>query len=107
MIISKNNDIEMVRGNSESFTVSFSVRPLAPGDIIEFTVRTPIFDQLKIHKKITEFTDGKAVVELIPEDTKDLFIQNYNYDVRLTDVDGIITTIIECANFKIKKDVTR
>lgn len=100
-------DIIMTRGDSESITVAVINRPLVDGDIIELTVRKcPEAKAKEIYKKVDTFDDGKAVIEIAPEDTEKMCFGDYVYDVQLTMADGTVTTIIKPSAFVIGKEVT-
>lgn len=108
-------DAEMVRGN----TGTFSVRPkingeiaLKDGDYLYFTVRrikalaneAPI-----ITKTISTFEDGRADIVITPEDTKNLDLGNYIYDLVMERSDGSIDSLIpggrDTAYFCLKRGV--
>lgn len=105
-------NISMIRGDSESITVSCSdtngnIIPLIGGDKIYFTVKEDEYRTEKIFQKvITEFTDGKAIINILPTDTKDLRFKTYKYDVQLNRGDGYVKTIIPVSNFEILAEVT-
>jgi len=105
-------NMSMIRGDSESITVSCSdtngnIIPLISGDKIYFTVKEDEYRTEKIFQKIiTEFTDGKAIINILPTDTKDLKFKTYKYDVQLNRGDGYVKTIIPVSNFTILSEVT-
>jgi len=108
----KGKDITMIRGDSEVMTVSCVdtdgvAIPLVTGDIIYFTVKQSTGTLTKeLQKVITEFTDGKAIIEIIPSDTKLLNFRQYVYDIQLTKANGTVTTIIPSSKFTIEPEVT-
>ena len=107
MLIDQKNNITMTRGDSESITVICEERPFAEGDKITMTVKeTEYKKEILFHKNVTEFEDGKAVIEIAPEDTKNLYFAAYVYDIQLTGADGTVTTIIKPAIFELMKEVT-
>lgn len=111
-MIVQGTNLSMIRGDSESITVSLtdeqgSSTPLIDGDTIYFTVKTTVHTTSKILQKVvTLFEDGVAYIEITPEDTKSLIFRDYVYDVQLTRADGTIMTIIPPSKFTIKGEVT-
>lgn len=104
-------NINMVRGDSESITVSLQkdngVVPFNQGDTVYFTVKQSSSTEEKILQKvITEFDEGNCIIEIAPNDTKDLEFISYVYDIQLTDYNGKVTTIIPCSKFAISEEVT-
>lgn len=108
----KKTNIFMTRGDSESIEVSLendlgSLVPLETGDTIYFTVKiSPSSEEIFLQKIITDFPDGKALIEIKPEDTKDLNFMTYMYDLQYTKSDGQVTTIIPPSEFTITEEVT-
>lgn len=104
--------ISMIRGDSESIIVSCKDSngnpvPFKEGDTVYFTVKETVNTEVKmLQKVITEFEDGKAIIDIKPEDTKHFRFQNYVYDIQLTRADGTVTTIIPPSKFKVKGEVT-
>lgn len=99
--------ISMTRGDSETITVSCEARPFVTGDILTFTVRKTVFEKKKIVKEVTEFTEeGKAIIEIKPEDTNGLGFGGYVYDIQLEDESGTVTTIIKPSRFVVEQEVT-
>ena len=105
-------DITMVRGDSESITVSCknpdgSVHPFEAGDMVYFTVKKDAYREETILQKIaTDFTDGRAMMMIDPEDTRRLDFDVYKYDVQLTTASGRVTTIIPMSNFRATEEIT-
>lgn len=107
------NEIYITRGDSESFEVSlFDMvddvkRELIEGeDVVYFTVKTSTQTMKKTFQKIiNEFQDGKAIVNIDPEDTKELRYGNYYYDVQLI-TNGSVKTVIPPAMFVVQHEVT-
>jgi GH15 family glucan-1,4-alpha-glucosidase len=111
-MIVKGNSMSMTRGDSESFTVSYTDAlgvniPLVVGDTIYFTVKENITTLVKILQKIiTEFDSGTAVVEIDHIDTEAILYGNYYYDVQLTTAAGKVKTIIIPSKFSITGEIT-
>lgn len=103
--------ISMTRGDSETITVSIRKDgediPLVAGDTVYFTVKNDANTEDKVLQKVvTEFDDGKAIIEILPGDTKHLPFTEFVYDVQLTKTDGGITTIIKPSKFIVGEEVT-
>jgi len=111
MIVDGKN-ISMIRGDSETITLSCvdinGIQiSLVAGDTVYFTVKENEYMTVKIFQKIiTSFTDGKAIINIIPTDTKELKFKTYKYDVQLSRADGTVTTIIPPSLFSIEGEVT-
>lgn len=98
-------NIYMTRGDSESIGVTITGCELKPGDVLEFTVRRFIGSDIVLYKKVTDFTDGKAIIAIMPEDTERLKFGKYVYDIQLT-VSGAVKTVIKPSTFMIGTEVT-
>jgi len=107
-------DIYMTRGDTETITLTVydaeeKTIPFsnANNDIVYFTVKTST--QTSVHtfqKEITTFTpEGEAIVEIVPNDTKDLRYGDYVYDVQINK-NGNVTTVIKPSKFVIQEEVT-
>ena len=71
------------------------------GDVVYFTVNTELEKENPVlQKKITEFTNGKAIIHLTSKET-DLKIGNYLYDIEVDTADGRVDTIVGPAKFKV------
>lgn len=105
-------DLAMIRGDSESITLSLkdgeTVISFVPGDTVYFTVkRSAIVDDIALQKIVTEFNeDGNCIIEISPDDTKNLEFRRYVYDIQLNRFDGTVTTIVPCSKFVVLKEVT-
>lgn len=104
-------DIYMVRGDTRVFTLRLYDQmqkiELSSGDTIYFTVKKSIYTpEITIEKVITTFEDNEAIIEILPEDTKELEYGDYVYDIQWTDVNESITTLVEASKFVIKGEVT-
>lgn len=105
MIVNGTN-LKMTRGDSERIAVSLTGYTLQEGDVVEFTVRQTIYsDKPVLYKKITEFSDNTAYINILPEDTEHLRFGKYVYDVQLT-FNGAVKTIIKPSTFTIGEEVT-
>ena len=104
-------DLAMIRGDSESITLSLkegnAVISFVTGDTVYFTVkRSPIVDEIALQKIVTEFHDGKALVDIFPADTKTLPIGRYVYDIQITFANGTVKTVVGPATLEIAAEVT-
>lgn len=107
MRIDSNNNIRMTRGDSESITVSCEQLPFEDGDEVRLTVRKSKYNGEKVIEKIvTEFVEGKAIIEIQPADTSHMGFREYIYDIQLTRADGAVTTIIKPAKFYTELEVS-
>lgn len=106
------SNLTMIRGDSESIVLSLKrddvIIPFNQGDTVYFTVkRRYSTEDITLQKIITEFNeDGNCIIEIEPEDTKELEFRSYVYDIQLTDSNGRVTTIIPCSKFVIAEEVT-
>lgn len=105
-------NITMIRGDTEIIKVSCKDAqgvnvPFKDGDTLYFTVKTSVSTEEKVMQKvITEFSDGVAYINILPEDTKSMSFGTYYYDIQLTRADGTVKTIIPPSKFIIKGEVT-
>ena len=111
--ISKNVvNLYMIRGDSEGITVSCTdqdgnVIPLVDGDTIYLTVKLNTGTDVKLMHKIgTNFVDNKAVIEILPSDTRELAYKSYKYDIQLVDHNGRVTTVIAPSLFTVEPEIT-
>lgn len=107
------NSIFMTRGDSETITVSLQDSagvdvPLTAGDTIYFTVKPDTqTDEKILQKVVTSFTDGKAIIAIVPSDTKHLPAPiELMYDVQLSKADGSVITIVKPSKFVVEGEVT-
>lgn len=103
-------NLSMIRGDTESIVVSCikDNRPyIEDGDIIYFTVKKSVKTEEKLLQKIiTIFKDDKALIEIEPQDTKELKYGKYVYDIQLTKFNGEVKTLVHPSNFEIEGEVT-
>lgn len=102
--------LSMIRGDTEVIAVS-CIKDNEPyiqdGDTVYFTVKKSVNTEEKILQKvITVFSDNKALIEIEPEDTKDLAYGRYKYDVQLTKFNGEVKTLVEPSSFIVEGEVT-
>lgn len=102
----KRYHIAMVRGDYESIGINLTEYTPADGDFVELTVRqTPLSDVL-IYKKVTDFAEGRALIEFLPDDTEPLAFGRYVYDIQLTYSGGKPKTIVKLSDFVLEKEST-
>ena len=104
-------NISMIRGDTENIEISMTLNDevvaFVTGDTVYFTVKTSPDTIVKTFQKtVTSFVGGKAQITISNADTKDLAYGNYYYDVQVTQVGGIVTTIIQPSIFTIASEVT-
>lgn len=110
-MIVNGTDLSMMRGDSDTLTVSCmegeAPRPFIPGDTVDLTIKYSTADERPVLRlTATEFAGGNAVFAFAPEATKGLLSGDYVYDVQLTAADGRVCTIIEPSGFVLRGDVT-
>lgn len=105
-------NISMIRGDTEIIKVSCKDAqgvdvPFNNGDTLYFTVKSSVDTEgKKLQKVITEFPDGIAYINILPDDTKLMNFRDYYYDIQLTRANGTVKTIIPPSIFTIKGEVT-
>lgn len=108
----KYNNIEITRGDTEFIDISLidnkgNFIPFEIGDIVYMTVKEDILQaEFKFQKIVKDFDEGVAHILISPHDTKSLDFKDYIYDVQVTDKNGIISTIVKPAIFRIGGEVT-
>lgn len=121
IMIVNGNDIEMIRGDSETIGLTFrheakegqekgDLVEFEEGDILYFTVKRSVNTETRaIQKKIDLFTNsenGEVNISINPEDTSHLDYGNYVYDMQFSKHDGTVKTIIPPSDFIIGGEVT-
>lgn len=106
------NDIYLIRGDSGFLSVSVieNDTPILfkVGDRIFFTIKTSTETPVKILQKIIEVNADTTdiSIEIKPEDTKDLRVKKYFYDIQYNKVSGEVYTIVPPSSFILKPEVT-
>lgn len=98
-------NLSMTRGDSESISVTISGYDIQTGDFLEMTVRQRHASPVVLYKKVTEFSENKALISIMPEETSDLSIGDYVYDLQLT-FGGAVKTIVKPSKFTLEEEVT-
>lgn len=106
----KRQTLSMTRGDNASFDIVMrlgdTIKDFEEGDTVYFTVKKDLDSEKELQKVITTFDEGKAVVEVLPKDTKEMVFGKYTYDIQLTDKHGVVTTIIKPNVFILEGEVT-
>lgn len=98
--------ITMVVKDTGTLTLSIKNYVLDSGDEVIMSIdkerenKNPL-----IQKRVTEFTDGKAVITLTAEDT-DVNPGDYYYDIQVNTADGRVDTVVGPAKFKFEGGMT-
>lgn len=97
----------MIRGDSECLRVSCD-NGFQEGDVVALQVRQSASDDEALVTKIVDtFDDGKALINLLPEDTACIDPGKYKYDIEVHWANGTVKTIVEKSDFVLREDVTR
>lgn len=105
-------NLSMIRGDSESITVSCTnedgtVRALITGETLYFTVKLNTATNNKlIQKVITIFDGGSAIIEITHQDTNLLDYKSYKYDIQLVDINSRVITLVPPSLFTIEPEIT-
>lgn len=113
-MIINGTDLKMVRGDTEVLTVSCKdeagmALSFVAGDEIYLTVKNHINDKTYVfQKKVTNFTEGAAVITIDPIDTQNMRISpNSVYDIQwFKALDSSVRTIVLPSKFILIEDVT-
>lgn len=105
----------LIRGDTDSFSVEMQTDTdppvkidLLPGDTVYFTVKkSPDVEDIVFQKVITEFVDGRAEIFISHDDTKDLLVKTYYYDIQINrSGNSFVKTVIPPSKFVLEKEVT-
>jgi hypothetical protein len=106
-------NLTITRGDSESLTIrcidkaTKEVIPFQTGDTLYFTVKTSTGTSVKsLQKVITLFSNGIAIIDILPEDTQNLKGGTYVYDIQWNKQSGQVKSIVKTSKFIIDEDVT-
>lgn len=112
-IISDNNEIDMVQGDTGVINLNLANYHLSNGDRVRFALTTKKMNSttniytgskplLIVEKLITSFeSDGTARIVLYPKDTLELAPGKYFYEIQITTKTGVVDTIIQATKFTI------
>ena len=109
MKVAYNNTLSILRGDSDSIVLNVTKEgvqvPFIDGDAVHFTVKTSFDSTTKlIHKIVSSFPEGKAVIALEPSDTNNLSFRPYKYDLKVVRNTGVVTTF-SVGNFVLEQGV--
>lgn len=100
-------NFSMIRGDSECLRVSCD-NGFQEGDVVAMQVRENASDDEALLTRIVDtFDDGKALINILPEDTAEVEPGKYKYDIEVRWSTGLRKTIIEKSDFVLREDVTR
>lgn len=97
-------NIELTRGDSFSFTMTFTGRTLPVGTQALFTLKKRVKDDTAVIEKTVGVTNNVAAVRLVPADTAELATGTYFWDMRvlIPGDDGTeVRTPMEYATFQL------
>ena len=97
-------NMELTRGDSFAFAMTFTGRTLPVGTQALFTVKKRVKDDLPVIEKTVRVTDNRAAVQLLPEDTAQLPVGTYFWDMRLLipgEAGTEVRTPMEYASFQL------
>lgn len=104
----QNYHISIVRGDSGTLTVRCKgpggeARPFSAGECVRLAVKggRAAAGGAAAKGRNPDFPEGAAVFSFAPEDTRALPFGNYRYDVRLTDREGNVFTIVPAGDFTV------
>lgn len=105
-------NLKMVRGDTETINIDMKEdgvsKAFVEGDTVRFTVKKRTTDENNaLQKVVTIFNEGKALINISHDDTKDLSTGVYEYDIQTTFADETVRTVVGPAEFKLSPEVTR
>lgn len=104
-------NLSMIRGDTEAITISCTNQkgepiPFVDGDVVYLTVKLNSGTEKWIfQKEVRNFTDGTAIIDILPEDTRDEQFKVYKYDIQLIS-SGKVTTLVAPSLFTIEPEIT-
>lgn len=102
----ENNKITIIQGDTGILNLSLDNYKLGEGDVVYFTAIIRSTKEIVINKKIEEFLDGVAVIYFTKEDTINLDLGTYFYDVQVNTKDGRIDTVITPSKFVVMEGIS-
>ena len=102
LVFNKDSKVmKIVAKDTADFVVALDNYLLDTGDEVLFTVNNELEkEEYILQKRITEFSDHKALIHLTPTDT-DIAPSDYYYDIQINTADGRVDTVIGPAKFKV------
>lgn len=102
--------IEVIQGTTAEFGLEImeygNIYSPKDGDVLKFSVRGAGSRFQMFSKKITEFTDGVAKIQITPDDTSAIIPGVYYYDASLLTSDGFYN-IIPYSQFIVRDAVAK
>lgn len=113
--VNDKNEVQLTRGDTLQLQVTIrqdgAEYTPQEGDVVRFALKHE-----KLNAKRTDYKDvepcvvkdipiATMILELKPEDTKDLEFGNYVYDLEITFSDGVVDTFIPSTRFKLTEEV--
>lgn len=96
----------MVRGDTETLTVTLDGGSFETGDTVYLTVRPSVDEDISFQKIVTVFMEGAAFFIIEPDDTAGLDFGDYVYDIQLTAANGTVATLVKKSKFTLEEEVT-
>ena len=122
MKIDRNNNLRMVRGDTEEITVKLreqtsggtADKPFVDGDTIKMTIgeytgsKTERPVAMKTITGTIDATTGLGSLVISPSDTADMEfgLAKYKYDIQITFADGTVKTLFPAAWFILEEEVS-
>ncbi len=108
MLTITNTDIALTRGDTARIEVSITTEDgtafyPSDGDSVRFACKRDCDDLRCLFVK--EIPNDTLILEIEPEDTKDLNFGEYVYDIQLTYANGDVDTFIPPSKFIVEKEV--
>ena len=102
LVFNKDSKVmKIVAKDTAGFVIALDNYLLDTGDEVLFTVNNELEkEEYILQKRITEFSDHKALIHLTPTDT-DIVPGDYYYDIQINTADGRVDTVIGPAKFKV------
>ncbi|MEG1426804.1 MAG: hypothetical protein RSC76_03860 [Oscillospiraceae bacterium] len=111
MVLVRNNDIELTRGDSLYLDVALTQEDGQPyvlgvGDRIQFTLRRGAKKNSEDGEILLEKSATALPLRLAPEDTAKFDYGSYVYDVELHLVNGDVFTVVAMHGFRLTEEVS-
>lgn len=103
-VLKQTKAIRLTRGDSAILVVNLNIdgQPyqFKDGDTCILTIRKRTSSPSE--ELVKEMEDGKFI--FMPDDTSEMDIGCYKYDIQLTDADGFVTTVVTPKDFFIEEE---
>ena len=94
-------DISLTRGDTLTFALVMEGRTIPANARALFTVKARPRDERAAIEKNVPIVNNTAVIELLPEDTRDMRARVYCWDARVLYANGEVRTPMEYAAFEV------